>query len=118
MKISRVALDLAKSVIQVHAVDRSGAVVLRKSLKHARLLPFLRDLPRCQVGMEACASAHHWGRQLQSMGHTVHLLPAQYVKPFVIGQKNDANDAAAICAAMSHPGIPRVAIKTIAQQGP
>jgi transposase len=76
----------------------------------------MRDLPPCEVGMEACASAHHWGRQLQAMGHTVHLLPAQYVKPFVIGQKNDANDAAAICAAMGHSGIPRVTVKTIAQQ--
>jgi transposase len=116
MKISRVALDLAKNVIQVHAVDRSGAAVVRKALKRAQLLPFMRDLPPCEVGMEACASAHHWGRQLQAMGHTVHLLPAQYVKPFVIGQKNDANDAAAICAAMGHSGIPRVTVKTIAQQ--
>ena len=116
MKISRVALDLAKNVIQVHAVDRSGAAVVRKALKRAQLLPFLRDLPPCEVGMEACASAHHWGRRLQAMGHTVHLLPAQYVKPFVIGQKNDANDAAAICAAMGHSGIPRVTVKTIAQQ--
>lgn len=116
MKISRVALDLAKSVIQVHAVDRSGAAVVRKALKRAQLLPFLRDLPPCEVGIEACASAHHWGRRLQAMGHTVHLLPAQYVKPFVIGQKNDANDAAAICAAMGHSGIPRVTVKTISQQ--
>lgn len=116
MKISRVALDLAKNVIQVHAVDRSGGVVVRRALKRAQLLPFMRELPPCEVGMEACASAHHWGRQLQAMGHTVHLLPAQYVKPFVIGQKNDANDAAAICAAMGHSGIPRVAVKTIAQQ--
>jgi transposase len=116
MKINRVALDLAKSVIQVHAVDRSGAAMVRKALKRAQLLPFMRDLPPCEVGMEACASAHDWGRKLQAMGHTVHLLPAQYVKPFVIGQKNDANDAAAICAAMAHPGIPRVTVKTIAQQ--
>ena len=116
MKISRVALDLAKNVIQVHAVDRSGAAVVRKALKRAQLLSFLRDLSPCEVGMEACASAHHWGRLLQAMGHTVHLLPAQYVKPFVIGQKNDANDAAAICAAMGHSSIPRVTVKTIAQQ--
>lgn len=116
MKISRVALDLAKSVIQVHAVDRSGSAVVRKAFKRAQLLPFLRDLPPCEIGMEACASAHHWGRQLQAMGHTVCLLPPQYVKPFVIGQKNDANDAAAICAAMAQPGIPRVTVKTIAQQ--
>lgn len=116
MKISRIALDLAKSVIQVHAVDRHGVPVVCKALKRAQLLPFFRDLPPCQVGMEACGSAHHWSRQLQAMGHTVHLLPPQYVKPFVIGQKNDVNDAAAICTAMAHPGIPRVAVKTIVQQ--
>jgi transposase len=116
MQITRIALDLAKNIIQLHAVDRSGKTVLRKSVKRNQLLPFFRDLPPCEVGMEACASAHDWGRKLQAMGHTVHLLPAQYVKPFVIGQKNDANDAAAICAAMTHSGIPRVTVKTIAQQ--
>jgi transposase len=116
MKINRVALDLAKSVIQIHAVDRSSHPVVRKSLKRIHLLPFFRDLPPCDIGMEACASAHHWGRTLQAMGHRVHLLPAQYVKPFVLGQKNDANDAAAICTAMAHLEIPRVTVKTITQQ--
>jgi transposase len=116
MKINRVALDLAKNVIQVHAADAAGHPVMRKPLRRAQLLPFFRDLPPCEVGMEACASAHHWGRQLQAMGHRVQLLPPQYVKPFLLGQKNDANDAAAICAAMSHPQIPRVTVKTIAQQ--
>jgi transposase len=116
MKISRVALDLAKNLIQVHAVDAAGRAVVRKPLRRAQLLPFFRDLPPCEVGMEACASAHHWGRQLQAMGHRVQLLPPQYVKPFLLGQKNDANDAAAICTAMSHPQIPRVTVKTIAQQ--
>jgi transposase len=116
MKINRVALDLAKNLIQLHAVDAVGGVVMRKPLRRAQLLPFFRDLPPCEVGMEACASAHHWGRQLQAMGHRVQLLPPQYVKPFVLGQKNDANDAAAICTAMSHPQIPRVTVKTIAQQ--
>jgi transposase len=116
MKINRVALDLAKHVIQVHAVDAAGHPVMRKPLRRAQLLPFFRDLPPCEVGMEACASAHQWGRQLQAMGHRVHLLPPQYVKPFLLGQKNDANDAAAICTAMAHPQIPRVTVKTIAQQ--
>lgn len=116
MKISRVALDLAKNLIQVHAVDASGRAVVRKSLRRAQLLPLFRDLPPCDVGMEACASAHHWARQLQAMGHRVQLLPPQYVKPFLLGQKNDANDAAAICTAMSHPEIPRVTVKTLAQQ--
>lgn len=116
MQITRVALDLAKQVIQVHAVDRSGRKVLGKALKREQVLPFFRELPPCEVGMEACGSAHHWGRQLQAMGHRVKLLPPQYVKPFVLGQKNDANDAAAICAAMSRPEIPTVAVKRVAQQ--
>ena len=116
MKINRVALDLAKNLIQVHAVDAAGRVAVRKPLRRAQLLSFFRDLVPCEVGMEACASAHHWGRQLQAMGHCVQLLPPQYVKPFLLGQKNDANDAAAICTAMSHPEIPRVAVKTIARQ--
>jgi transposase len=116
MRITRIALDLAKSIIQLHAVDRSSKPVVRKSVKRSQLLPFFRDLPHCEIGMEACASAHDWGRKLQTIGHTVHLLLAQYVKPFVIGQKNDANDAAAICAAMAHSSIPRVTVKTIAQQ--
>jgi transposase len=107
---------LAKQVIQVHAVDRSGRVVVRKAFKRAALLPFFRGLPPCEVGMEACGSSHHWGRQLQAMGHQVKLLPPQYVKPFVLGQKNDANDAAAVCAAMGRAEIPTVSIKTVAQQ--
>jgi transposase len=116
MQITRIALDLAKNVIQVHAVDRAGKPVLRKPFKRAHLLPFFRDLPPCEIGMEACASAHDWGRKLQALGHQVQLLPPQYVKPFVLGQKNDANDAAAICAAMARPEIPRVPVKTVAQQ--
>ncbi len=115
MNITRVALDLAKNLIQVHAEDAAGRVVVRKPLRRGQLLRFFRDLPLCAVGMEACASAHHWGRQLQAMGHRVQLLPPQYVKPFLLGQKNDANDATAICAAMSHPQVPRVTVKTVAQ---
>ena len=116
MQINRVALDLAKQVIQVHAVDRSGHALVRKSMRRSALLPFFEELAPCDVGMEACSSAHHWGRQLQAMGHRVRLLPPQYVKPFVLGQKNDANDAAAICAAMARQEIPTVQVKTIAQQ--
>ncbi len=116
MQISRVALDLAKQVIQVHAVDRSGRAVVRKALKRAAVLPFFRDVPPCEIGMEACSGAHHWGRQLQMMGHRVTLLPPQHVKPFVLGQKNDGNDAAAICTAMARVGMPTVPVKTWAQQ--
>jgi len=81
MQINRVALDLAKQVIQVHAVERSGWRIVGKSLKRAQVLPVFRGLPPCEVGMEACGDAHHWGRQLQAMGHRVKLLPPQYVKP-------------------------------------
>jgi transposase len=116
MQISRVALDLAKNVIHLHAVDRSGRQVMSKALKRAQVLPLLRDLPPCEVGMEACGGAHHWARQLLAMGHRVRLLPPPYVKPFVLGQKNDAHDAAAICAAMARTEIPAVAVKTVAQQ--
>lgn len=116
MQISRVGLDLAKQVIQVHAVDRCGRVVVRKSLRRAAVLGFFGELPPCEVGMEACGGAHQWGRQLQAMGHRVKLLPPQYVKPFVLGQKNDANDAAAVCAAMTRAQIPLVPVKTQAQQ--
>ena len=116
MQITRVALDLAKQVIQVHAVDRSGRKVVGKALTRVEVLPFFQDLPPCEVGMEACSSAHHWARQLQAMGHRVKLLPPQYVKPFVLGQKNDANDASAICAAMGRAEIPAVKVKSVAQQ--
>lgn len=116
MQVSRVGVDLAKQVIQAHAVDRSGRVVVRKALKRAAVLPFFGQLPPCTVGMEACGGSHHWGRQLQAMGHRVKLLPPQHVKPFVLGQKNDANDAAAVCAAMARSEIPLVAVKTLAQQ--
>lgn len=116
MQINRVALDLAKAVIQVHAEDRSGRTTMRKPLRRAAVLPFFRELSPCEVAMEACSGAHHWGRQLSAMGHRVRLLPPQHVKPFLRGQKNDANDAAAICAAMTRPDIPSVPIKTITQQ--
>jgi transposase len=116
MQITRVALDLAKDQIQLHAADRSGKPIVRNSLKRRELLTFFLDLPPCDVGMEACTGAHHRGRLLQAKGHRVHLLPPQYVKAFVLGQKNDANDAAAICAAMARIDIPRVAVKSVAQQ--
>ncbi len=117
MDATTVGVDLAKNVFVACVADCAGRIVERREFNRAGFLTWLGTLPAGTViGMEACGSAHHWGRQLQAMGHTVHLLPPQYVKPFVIGQKNDANDAAAICAAMAHPGIPRVAIKTILQQ--
>jgi transposase len=109
-------LDLAKSVFQVHGVDESGAAVLRQRLTRSRLLKFFAKLPPCLVGMEACASSHHWARQLIALGHDVRLMPAQYVKPYVKRGKNDAADAEAICEAVTRPTMRFVGIKTPEQQ--
>jgi transposase len=98
MQVITIGFDLAKNVFQVHGVARDGAAVIRKRLRRARVLEFLADLAPCLVGMEACASAHHWGRELMKLGHTVKLMPPSYVKPYVRRGKNDAADAAAILA--------------------
>ena len=88
--VATVGLDIAKSVFQVHCVDAAGQVVFRRQLKRRYVLAFFQKLPRCLIGIEACASSHHWSRQLQALGHTVRLMPAAYVKPYVKRQKNDA----------------------------
>lgn len=116
MQISRVGLDLAKQSIQVHAVDRHDRVVLKRALKRAQVLKFFASLAPCLIGMEACAGAHYWARELSGLGHTVRLMAAQHVKPYTQGQKNDANDAAGICEAMSRPRMRFVAMKTVEQQ--
>jgi transposase len=116
MKITRLGLDLAKNVIQMHAVNARNEVVIRKAFSRLKLMAFMQGLEPCLVGMEACAGAHHWARCFQAMGHRVVLIAPQHVKPYVLGQKNDANDAAGICEAMARPTIPQVAIKTQAQQ--
>jgi len=116
MQIKRVGLDLAKQSIQVHAVDRHDSVVLKRSIKRAELLKLFTDRPPCLIGMEACAGAHYWARELSRLGHTVRLMAPKHVKPYLQGQKNDANDAAAICEAVSRPTIPLVAVKSVAQQ--
>lgn len=90
MKITRLGLDLAKNVIQMHAVNGRGEVVVRKAFSRPKLMAYMQDLEPCLVGMEACASAHHWARCFQAMGHQVMLLAPQHVKPYVLGQKNDA----------------------------
>lgn len=114
--VTTIGLDLAKSVFQVHGVDGGGAAVLRQRLTRARLLKFFAKLPPCLVGMEACASSHHWARELIALRHEVKLMPAQYVKPYVKRGKNDAADAEAICEAVTRPTMRFVGIKTPDQQ--
>jgi len=118
MKLSRVGIDLAKNVYQLHGVDRHGNTVWKRRLKRHQWFKALLDKtdPGCAVGMEACASAHHWGRELQSRGYTVRLIPPQFVKPYVKSNKNDARDAEAICEAMSRPNMRFVTVKTVEQQ--
>lgn len=116
MNIKRVGIDLAKQVFQLHGVDAHEKAVLRKQLRRAQMLDYFKKLPPCLIGMEACSSAHYWGRELQKLGHTVKLMAPQFVKPYVKSNKNDANDAEAICEAVARPTMRFVAIKTIAQQ--
>ena len=115
-EITTIGLDLAKHVFQVHGVDAAGATVLRKQLRRGQVVTFFAALPRCLVGLEACATAHYWARELQAVGHEVRLMPAQYVKPYVKRNKNDAADAQAICEAVGRPSMRFVAIKTAEQQ--
>src|SRR6202790_3881773 len=103
--ITTIGLDIAKSVFQVHAVDATGQVVIRRQLKRRYVVVFFQKLSPCLVGIEACASAHHWSRELQALGHTVRLMPTAYVKPYVKRHKNDATDAQAICAAGTTPNM-------------
>lgn len=115
-EVTTIGLDIAKSVFQVHGVDADGQVVFRQRLTRARVLPFFRKQPACRVGIEACATAHHWARELQSLGHDVRLMPPAYVKPYVKRQKNDAADAEAICEAVGRPTMRFVPVKTVEQQ--
>src|SRR4029077_9994314 len=96
-EVTTIGLDLAKHVFQAHGVDASGAVVLRKQLRRSQVVAFFAGLPHCLVGLEACATAHYWARELRAVGHEVRLMPAQYVKAYVKRNKNDAADAKAIC---------------------
>ncbi len=114
--ISTIGLDIAKSVFQVHGVDAAGQVILRRQLRRRYVLAFFQKLPPCLVGIEACASSHHWSRELQALGHTVRLMPPAYVKPYVKRQKNDTADAEAICEAVTRPNMRFVPTKTIEQQ--
>lgn len=114
--VTTIGLDLAKSVFQVHGIDADGAAVLRQRLTRGRMLKFFAKLPRCVVGMEACASSHYWARELIALGHDVKLMPAQYVKPYVKRGKNDAADAEAICEAVTRPTMRFVGVKSPEQQ--
>ena len=116
MKVTTIGIDLAKNVFQVHGVNRQGEVVVRKQLRRGQLLDWFSKLAPCQVGMEACGSAHHWARELGRLGHDVRLMAPQFVKPYVKRGKNDANDAEAICEAVSRPNMRFVAAKTVEQQ--
>ena len=114
--VTTIGLDIAKSVFQVHGHDGAGRVVIRRQLKRRSVLAFFQKLPPCLVGIEACASAHHWSRELQALGHKVRLIPPAYVKPYVKRQKNDAADAEAICEAVTRANMRFVPTKTLEQQ--
>lgn len=115
-EITTLGIDLAKQVFQLHGVDARGRCVLRRQVRRAQLLAVIAQLPRCTVAMEACGGAHHWGRQIAALGHTVKLIAPQFVKPFVKGNKTDRNDAEAICEAAQRPQMRFVALKTLEQQ--
>jgi len=114
--VTTIGLDIAKSVFQVHGVDAAGQVVVRRQLKRRYVLAFFEKLPPCLIGIEACASSHHWSRELRALGHKVRLMPPAYVRPYVKRQKNDAADAEAICEAVTRANMRFVETKTPEQQ--
>ncbi len=115
-EVITIGVDLAKNVFQVHGVDAEGAVVVRRKLRRRQVLAFFKKLPPCLVGMEACATAHYWAREIAALGHEVKLMPPRYVKPYVKRNKNDAADAEAICEAVTRPTMRFVAVKSAEQQ--
>ena len=114
MDITTIGFDLAKTVFQVHGSDGEGRPVLRRKLRRGKVLAFFAGLPSCLIGMEACASAHYWAREIQALGHEVRLIPPQYVRPFVKTNKNDA--AEAICEAVTRPTMRFAPVKGTEQQ--
>lgn len=116
METTTVGIDLAKNVFQVHGINTHGKVELKKQLKRDQMAAFFVNLPVCLIGIEACGSAHHWARKLQSMGHTVRLIAPQFVKPYVKTNKNDVADAEAICEAVGRPNMRFVPVKDVEQQ--
>ena len=115
-EVSTIGLDLAKRVFQVHGVDRTGAVVVRRSLRRGAVLGWFSKLAPCLVGLEACGSAHYWAREIQALGHTVRLMPPAYVKAYLKRNKTDAADAEAICEAVTRPTMRYVPAKTQDEQ--
>jgi transposase len=116
MKITVLGIDLAKNVFQLHGVDEQGNVVVRKQLARSKLIAFVAQLEPCRIGMEACQGAHHWAREMRKLGHDVRLISPQFVTPYRKSNKNDPNDAAAICEAVSRPHMRFVPIKGVAHQ--
>src|SRR3974377_124200 len=117
MQITTIGLDIAKNVFQVHGIDANEKVVVRKQLRRSQVIAFFRALPPCLIGMEACATAHYWARELRKLGHEVRLMPAKDVKAYVKRNKNDTADAEAICEAVRRPTMRFVQIKSAEQQG-
>jgi transposase len=115
--ITTIGLDIAKSVFQVHGVDAGGQVIIRRQLMRRQVVAFFQKLLPCLIGIEACASSHHWSRELQALGHTVRLMPPAYVKPYVKRQKNDMADAEAICEAVTRANMRFVPTKTAVISG-
>ena len=115
-EVTTIGLDLAKNVFQVHGVDASGRAVVRRQLRRSQVVPFFEKQAACLVGIEACATSHHWAREIAKFGHDVRLMPARYVKPYVKRNKNDAADAEAICEAVTRPTMRFVEVKTEEQQ--
>ncbi len=115
-QISTIGLDIAKNVFQVHGIDETGEVIVRRQLRRRQVLAFFGRLSPCLIGMEACATSHHWARELEKLGHDVRLMPPRYVKPYVKRNKNDAADAEAICEAVTRPTMRFVPVKTCEQQ--
>ena len=116
MQVTTIGLDIAKNVFQVHGIDAAEKVVVRKQLRRSQVLEFFKALPPCLIGMEACATAHYWARELTKLGHKVRLMPARDVKAYVKRNKNDAADAEAICEAVRRPTMRFVQVKSAEQQ--
>lgn len=116
MNVTVLGIDLAKNVFQIHGVDMYGKTCIQRKLKRSQVMSFIENLPKCLIGVEACGSSHYWVRQFKKCGHTVKAMPPQFVKPFVKSNKNDANDAEAICEAVQRPNMRFASTKTVEQQ--